>query len=126
VQEQSPVNVNVNNNNNVNENGNENIKDARADFSSFQKVWEQETGELVAGFTEFERMCKRFEAEGVTPDLYRTAIQEQSKSDYPVKRPTSVEEWAVRLANPKTTKPTIPKQKQTYIGPNGENIELEL
>jgi hypothetical protein len=78
----------------------EEIKDALSDLSAFQQVWEQETGHTVSGFTEFKRMCERFEAEGVTPDLYRTAIQEQKQSEYPVKRPTSVEEWAVRLANP--------------------------
>jgi len=107
-------------------NGKSEIKDARSDFQAFQQVWEQETGSLVTGFTEFERMCKRFEQEGVTPDLYRTAIQEQSKSDYPVKRPTSVKEWAIGLANPKSVKVNIPKRKQTYIGPNGEEIEREV
>jgi len=102
------------------------IEDARSDFSSFQQVWENETGQLISGFTEFARMCEQFEAEGVTPDLYRTAIQEQSKSDYPVKRPTSVKEWAIGLANPKSVKVNIPKRKQTYIGPNGEEIEREV
>jgi len=52
---------------------------ARADFAEYQKVWEQETGKMVAGFTEFSRMCQRFEEKGVTPEIYRTAIQEQQK-----------------------------------------------
>jgi len=73
-------------------------KSARADFSEFQQVWEQETGKMIAGFTEFSRMCKRFKEIGVTPELYRTAIKEQQISQYAVKRPTGVEEWAVRLA----------------------------
>ena len=106
----------------------EEIENARSDFSPFQEVWEQETGQFVSGFTEFERMCKRFEAEGVTPDLYRTAIQEQKQSEYPVKRPTSVEEWAVRLANPPKSQSGehTPKRKQIYLGPNGEEIEMEI
>lgn len=87
-----PVNVNVN--------SNDKLKPASSDFSEFQKVWEQETGSLVTGFTEFTRMCKRFKKENVTPEIFRTAIREQSKSKYPVKSPISVEEWSVRIANP--------------------------
>ena len=79
---------------------NNKLMDAHADFSAFQKVWEKESGTLVSGFTEFSRMCERFVTEGVTPEIYRTAIQEQKQSSYAVKRPTSVEEWAVRIANP--------------------------
>jgi DNA-binding transcriptional regulator YhcF (GntR family) len=97
----------------------EEIKSARSDFSEFQKVWEQETGQLVSGFTEFERMCKRFKIKGVTPDLYRTAIQEQKQSNYPVKRPTSVEEWALGLVTDNNA-----STKKEFIGPDGEILEI--
>lgn len=74
------------------------IADARQDHSEYQKAWEQETGMMVTGFAEFSRMCEQFKKVGVTPEIYRTAIQEQQQSDYAVKRPTSVEAWAVRIA----------------------------
>jgi len=113
----------------VGSNQKENIKPARSDFSAFQQVWEQETGHPVSGFTEFTRMCERFEAEGVTSDLYRTAIQEQKQSEYPVKRPTSVEEWAVRLANPpdrSSKNDSRVVRTQTYIDADGNKIEMEV
>ena len=106
--DQNPVNVNVN----VKNNENVKLKPARSDFSAFQKVWEQESGHMVTGFTEFTKMCQRFEKEGVTPEIYRTAIQEQQGSDYAVKRPSSVEEWAVRLARSISKKPT--KQGESF------------
>jgi len=34
---------------------------------------------------------------GVTPEIFRTAIKEQKKSEYAVKRPSGVAEWAIRL-----------------------------
>jgi hypothetical protein len=111
------VPVNINDNNNSNDNG-----ESDSEFySSFRDVWEKETGKLIAGFTEFYKMCDRFKEEGVTPDLYRTAIKEQQNSDYPVKNPTSVETWAIRLAK---SEKLSAKEKQKYIGPNGEVMEL--
>ena len=90
-------------------------ENARADFAEYQKVWEQETGKMVAGFTEFSKMCQRFEEKGVTPEIYRTAIQEQQKSQYAVKRPTGVEEWALRLV--------ADKQSDKGVKSNQEIIE---
>lgn len=101
---------------------NDKLRDARADFSGFQEAWESETGIMIAGFTEFNRMCSRFVAEGVTPEIYRTAIQEQQKSEYAVKRPEGVEEWAVRLANPKKVKSNGAGKKVKKYGPDGEVI----
>ena len=101
----SPEQIPVKLNSNVNEN--DKVKEAHADFSAFQKVWEKESGTLVSGFTEFSRMCERFVTEGVTPEIYRTAIQEQKQSSYAVKRPTSVEEWAIRIAKPKQAKTSV-------------------
>lgn len=84
--------------------GESDVKDARSDFSAYQKVWENETGMMVAGFTQFTKMCERFQEVGVTPEIYRTAIREQKKTKYAVKRPEGVEDWAVGLVTPKTTK----------------------
>jgi len=89
--------------------------------SFFQKVWEQETGKMIAGFTKFYKMCDMFVEKGVTPDMYRVAIQEQSKSDYPVKNPTSVETWALGLLKADKQNST---NNQEYIGPDDEVIRL--
>jgi hypothetical protein len=79
------------------------LDDAKSDFSEYQKVWEQETGKPIAGFTQFYRMCEAFVAAGVTPNIYRTAIQEQSNSNYAVSNPTSVKNWAIGLLKKKDT-----------------------
>lgn len=94
-------------------------KDAKNTYSSYQKVWEQETGIPVAGFTKFCKMCDKFIEKGVTPEMYRTAIKEQSNSDYPVKNPTSVETWALGLVTDNNT-----STKKEFIGPDGEILEI--
>jgi len=86
------IEVNINDNNNDNE-----IPDARSDSADYQSVWESETGLLISGFTEFKKTCDRFIDVGVTPEIFRTAIKEQKKSEYAVKRPSGVAEWAIRL-----------------------------
>jgi len=73
------------------------IPDARSDSADYQSVWESETGLLISGFTEFKKTCDRFIDVGVTPEIFRTAIKEQKKSEYAVKRPSGVAEWAIRL-----------------------------
>lgn len=104
----SNVNVNVNGDKKDGTNPaeirqNDGIESAKSDYSEFQKVWEQETGRLIAGFTQFYRMCEDFVKVGVTPELYRTAIQEQSNSSYSVSNPTSVKNWAIGLLKKKDT-----------------------
>jgi hypothetical protein len=98
-------------------------ENARSDFADYQKVWEQETGKMVTGFTEFSKMCKRFQDVGVTPEIYRTAIQEQQNSQYAVKRPTGVQEWAVRLVADKQTA-KVEKTNQEIIQEMIANGEL--
>lgn len=75
----------------------------------FQIIWEQETGKLIAGMQAFGKMVDRFRAEGVTPEDYRIAIREQNNSDYPVKNPTSVENWALSIAKLRKT-PVTPSK----------------
>ena len=92
---------------------------AKTEYSAYQKIWEQETGKPIAGFTKFYKMVDGFIDAGVTPEIYRTAIQEQSKSDYPVRNPTSVETWAIGLV-----KNNKQEAKQEYTGPDGEIIKI--
>lgn len=113
IPEQSPVKL-IKDNNNL-------IEDAeKNDYSAFQVVWESETGKPVAGFTNFCKMIDRFIEIGVTPEDYRTAIKEQSNSDYPVKNPTSVETWAIGLVE----NGDRPQKKKEFIGPDGEVIKI--
>ena len=100
---------------NVNVNGN---AGENSDIS-FQQAWEQETGDLITSPTAFNKMLDVFTKEGVTPEIYRTAIREQKASGkYPVTNPTSVKNWAIGLV--KNTNGTGKKRK--LIGPDGEII----
>jgi hypothetical protein len=101
-QQDRPIN-DVKSDDDINDDDEGDIESAKSDFSEFQKVWEQETGRLIAGFTQFYRMCEDFVKVGVTPELYRTAIQEQSNSSYSVSNPTSVKNWAIGLLKKKDT-----------------------
>lgn len=67
-------------------------------FNEFQKVWEQETGQLITGSSAFYNMVMNFILNKVTPDDFLTAIREQKNSQYSVKHPTSVEAWALGIA----------------------------
>lgn len=88
---------------------------------SFQQAWELETGNLVTSPSAFNKMLDLFAKEGVTPEIYRTAIREQMASGkYPVTNPTSVKNWAIGLAKNTGTNGTGKKRK--LIGPDGEII----
>lgn len=103
IQQDRPIN-DVKSDDDINDDYDDDIESAKTDFSEFQQVWEQETGKPVAGFTQFYRMCEDFVKAGVTPSIYRTAIQEQTKSNYAVSNPTSVKNWAIGLLKKKDKK----------------------
>jgi len=61
-------------------------------------------------------MVSEFEKAGVTPEIYRTAIQEQKLSTYKVKGPTSVKNWAIGIAD------ALKKPQKQYQGKQAESV----
>ena len=68
---------------------------------TFQSVWETFSGKPVAAAQAFFKMVDEFKKAGVTPEIYRQALQEQKQSEYSVTNPTSVTNWALGLVKPK-------------------------
>ena len=68
---------------------------------TFQSVWEVFSGKPVAAAQAFFKMVDEFKKAGVTPEIYRQALQEQKKSEYSVTNPTSVRSWALGLVKEK-------------------------
>jgi len=85
-------------------------------FVQFRKVWEEEGKSTVANGVEFAVMVSEFEKAGVTPEIYRTAIQEQKLSTYKVKGPTSVKNWAIGIAD------ALKKPQKQYQGKQAESV----
>lgn len=112
-------------NNNINSTGEntENPVDVEEDTAvvQFRNVWEQETGTMVAKLDAFCKMVTEFEQAGVTPEIYRQAIQEQKKSTYPVKNPTSVQSWALGIVQERNK----PKKRAEPTGTSGNDAILE-
>jgi hypothetical protein len=107
--------------NRIEENVNVNGNSGENSDIAFQEVWEQETGSLVSSPTAFIGMLAVFAKEGVTPEIYRTAIREQKASGkYPVTNPTSVKNWAIGLV--KNAKANGSGKKIKKYGPDGEVI----
>lgn len=67
----------------------------------FSSVWEKETGTPISNAYQFFQMLDEFKKVGVTPEIYRQAIQEQKQSNYAVNSPTSVKTWAIGMVTQK-------------------------
>jgi len=67
----------------------------------FSTVWEKETGTPISNAYQFFQMLDEFKKVGVTPEIYRQAIQEQKQSNYAVNSPTSVKTWAIGMVTQK-------------------------
>ena len=78
-------------------------------FDDCLVTWETKTGKPFMPGTDFAEMIKAFEREGVTADIYGQAIEEQRLSTYKVKSPTSVQSWAIGIAEQLRT----PRKKQS-------------
>lgn len=112
-------------NNNINSTGeNSEIPDIEQDtaITQFRKVWEDESRSMVAAYEPFAKMVTEFERAGVTPEIYRQAIQEQKRSTYPVKNPTSVQSWAIGIVKERD-KPKKPRAEPA--GTSGNDAILE-
>lgn len=78
----------------------DNLNDSARE-NEFAKVWEIEMGMPVHNAYQFFQMLDEFEKVGVTPEIYRKAIQEQKNSSYAVNSPTSVKTWAIGMVTQK-------------------------
>ena len=116
-------NVNLNDNDNVNENDNKQNNSAQE--NEFAKVWEKEMGSMVSNAFQFLQMVDEFIKVGVTPEIYRQAIREQKKSEYPVKSPTSVQTWAIGMVTKKKVKPA-PESVSDQNARVGQEVMAEM